>query len=298
MFFITEKISFLWHNSVTFILLFCALKKELDLKKKIIIAVALSVLLFMSFTSYTSYNLTALFIVYGVITHNKIKQSIMIMLALMSFFYCDIRVLFFQKLSGEKIFTPLSEQNPTSFITPHLSNEQIETTKGDFKVIFTPIMDAEINARIVYIDEYDKKFSPDDYYSHPLYDALAPLDVTIFVNSMADNWQKFKIKHEQRYVWVYTNNAVLYKSNEWSNIHIIPKNKTIRNGFKTIRRGDIVKIKGFLVDWQGSGIYDYFKIQTAKNFAEYSEQKLGGQKTLLCMQLFVTELFANGYIFK
>jgi len=117
---------------------------------------------------------------------------------------------------------------------------------------------------------------------------------------MADNWKKFRIRHEQRGAWVHVigDEVNLYKPNEWSNVHIIPKNEIIRNGFKTIKRGDIVRIKGFLVDWQGSDEYDYFGIQTARNFADYSEQKLGGQTTLLCMQLFVTELLANGYIFK
>lgn len=117
---------------------------------------------------------------------------------------------------------------------------------------------------------------------------------------MADNWKEFKIKHEQRGAWVYIKNdkPSLYKPSEWSNVHIIPKNQTIRNGFKTVKKGDIVKIEGFFVDWQGTGAYNSFTIQTARNFADISEQKLGGQETLLCIQLFVTKLFANGYVFK
>jgi hypothetical protein len=300
MFFISDIFSFVFHNSLTLLLLFFSLIKIDERKKQILACCSILLLLLISYFSNVTYNITALILVYAITSKIKARQIIAIAVAIFSFFYTEFRILFFQKLSGETTYIQIDKEAPKASIIPHLTDEKILTTKDDFEVIFTPVMDIDLTARIVYLDEYDKKFSPQDYYSHPLYDALAPLDITIFIGSMADNWHQFKIKHEQRGAWVSVpdKKSTLYKPEEWSNVHVIPKNQTTRNGFKTIKRGDIVRIKGYLVDWQGGGIYDNFKIQTARHFADISEQRLGGQLTLLCMQLFFTELFANGYIFK
>lgn len=296
----SDIFSFVFHNILTFLLLLWCLTKLDNIKKKMQIFSILTILLFASYFSRNTYNIASVFFVYALNSKIKIRQILATFFALFFVFYSDFRAMFFQLTSGEKKEEYYLNESDTPSIIPHYSDDSILLTKEPFSVIFTPVMDVELVARIVYIDEYDKKFATEDYYSHPLYDALSPLDVTIFIGSMSNNWRKFKIKHERRGAWVVPLNgdASLYKPEECSNVHIIPKNQTIRNGFKTIKNGDIVKIKGFLVDWKGVGEYNSFKVRTARNFADISEQKLGGQTTFLCMQLFVTEIFANGYIFK
>ena len=156
-------------------------------------------------------------------------------------------------------------------------------------------------ARVVYIDKYDKLFSSQDYYSNPLYDLFSPIDLTVFIGSMADNWKNFHVDHERRGAIVSLEKektSKLYNDNEWQNLHIIPKNTNIYKGIKTIRKGDIIKINGYLVDWQGLGDYSYFRIETARGFAEDSQIKSGGQPTGLCMQVYITQLVVNGYVYE
>ena len=296
----TYYISFLFHNIFTCLFLFLAFKIE-NQKKKILLILLFCFLLIIYYFNEKSNNIASALLYYAAKNLSKNKQIIFFVFALFLIFYTNIRTFIYQNIYGEKTFIQISEKNPDYSFQKHLSNDEIEVTKNSFEVTFIPIIDTEFEARVVYIDEYDKKFAFDDYYSHPLYDTFAPLDATLFVRSMADNWKNFRIKHERRgaFVGCYNKEAcALYNPKEWTNAHIIPNNQNIRKGFKTIQKGDVIKIKGFLVDWQGKGKYDYFKIKTARHFADDSEEKAGGRPTLLCMQIYVLELIANNYVYK
>lgn len=70
--------------------------------------------------------------------------------------------------------------------------------------------------------------------------------------------------HEKRLMITRGKN---YKSEEAENLHLIPANESIYRGFSTIKRGDIVIIKGYLIDWRGIGDFSYFKVKTARDFS-------------------------------
>lgn len=110
---------------------------------------------------------------------------------------------------------------------------------------------------------------------------------------MADNWEKYDISHEKRVLFV---NGVDVKADEHQNLHIIPANESVYKGFATIKRGDIIRIKGYLIDWHPFDADKTYK--TALSFKESSWEKVGGSFSYLCMQFFVTELYASGYIFR
>ncbi len=175
-------------------------------------------------------------------------------------------------------------------------------SNGEYTITYTPRAEIEISARAVYIQYYNNYLSSFDYYSHPLYDSIAPLDLSIFIGSTAEYWKDYKVKHEKRFLWVSARSTADGWKNaplgEWENLHIIPLNKNIFKGFKTIHPGDIIRIKGQLIDWQGEYNNKAIKMETALDFTTVSKERDAGQLTWLCMQVLVTELYANGYIFR
>lgn len=96
----------------------------------------------------------------------------------------------------------------------------------------------------------------DDYNSGSLYDRAAPRDLSIAWGDMA--------AHSNLIVWLRGQremSAEITKMSEWiigkkydelvtqySNNHLIPKDQKILAQIKNVKRGDYVKLKGYLVD--------------------------------------------------
>lgn len=191
---------------------------------------------------------------------------------------------------------------PVSYDIPHpldysvtlLENqEKKEFRRGKYTIEYLPRAKIDLFARVVYVDYIDHYVNYIYFDRHPLYDTISPLDVSVFIKSLADNWKTIKVTHDARVLYTYADNL-----DEHENIHIIPANETIYKGFSTVKRGDIVNIKGYLIDWNGTEDFSYVKFETALNFFTPHKYKYGGQTAWLCMQFMVTELYANGYLFK
>lgn len=225
---------------------------------------------------------------------NKKKRYLYFSLGVILLMFSFIRTAVYQQAFGQKDTDFFLSKNFEANITPDENKTTFSHKNGKYEITCEKQAEIDLFARVAYIDYNDTLFSSFDYYSDPVYDAISPIDLSVFVGSMATNWKMYKVKHERRAMFVY-GNVVL---GEWENMHIIPANKNIRFGFDTIKKGDEVQIKGFLINWQGVPPYDYIKIKTALSFDTISSEKLGGRITWLCMQLYVTELRANGYIYK
>lgn len=160
--------------------------------------------------------------------------------------------------------------------------------------------------RMVYIDVYEYDFhigrKTRSVKLNDFYNKVSPLDLSLLSGETAQdgNWQKIDISHEYRLLKIgyRYEDAPIVKFSEYSNLHILPANKTIRRGLDTIRKGDIIFIKGWLLDFFGIGEFNGVEFTTALGQSEISDDKYGGKIAGKCYYLFVTELIVGDYIFK
>lgn len=225
---------------------------------------------------------------------NKKRRILFLFFAGIVLFWSLAVSMLYQTFYGEKLFRNDISENTYVKITPIENKEIKKHIVGKYAIKYEAQAEIDLRARIVYVDFNDGLFSSWDYYSNPVYDTISPVDLSVFIGSMAKNWRNYQVKHERRAMFVYGDTKV----GEWENLHIIPTSKNIYAGLKTIRKGDIVSLKGYLINWQGTQQYSNLKVETALSFVTESKEKLGGRFTWLCMQFFLTELNARGYIYK
>lgn len=233
------------------------------------------------------------------------KYIAIIIVILLAFWYWQGRTLLWQRAFG----------TPTNPIVSDNLFEQIEmlpqpfTTTADFKnykVWLNFRASYQAYARVVYVDVYDRGFyfgfKTDQQKLNEAYNAVSPLDLSLFIGKTAadGNWQKIDISHEYRtLMWQYT-----YSDNptvdiaEISNSHIIPANNNIRRAFDTLSPGDIIFIKGYLIDWHDTGEFAEYEYKTALTAGEIADFKIGGKISGLCRQFYVTYLEADGYSYQ
>lgn len=67
-----------------------------------------------------------------------------------------------------------------------------------------------------------------------------------------------------------------------------------------MRVGDIVEVEGYLMDWQGTGEFSWFNIETAKEPGQIHEKRLYGGRpgAGYCRQFYVTKITFDGYTFE
>lgn len=225
---------------------------------------------------------------------NKKKRKIYLLAALLLFFSSFILSNFYQLAYGEKNYIEKNSNETQAIITPIKDKKKQKYSVGKYVISYEAQAEINLRARAVYIDFNNGLFSSWDYYSNPVYDTVSPVDLSVFIGSMAKNWKEYRVKHEKRAMLVYGD----VKIGEWENLHIIPATRNIYKGLKTIHVGDVVSIKGYLINWQGTGEYNNLKIETALSFETESKEKIGGRFTWLCMQLLATELKVRNYIYK
>ena len=225
--------------------------------------------------------------------NNKKRKYLYTSIALLILSFSMIKTFIYQRVFGEE--TSIYENKPFSVKISPIKNKQTFSYKiGKYKIIYEPQAEIDLYAKVAYIYYNDTIFSSLDYYSNPVYDTISPIDLSVFIGSMAQNMKDYKVEHERRVMIVYGDIVI----GEWENIHVIPATRNIRLGFDTVNKGDNISLKGFLINWQGTDFYDYIKMKTALSFESISEEKIAGRVSWLCMQFFVTEMTVNGYIFK
>ena len=225
---------------------------------------------------------------------SKKRRKIYLLLTVLVLSLPLFSTFFYQSFYGEKNYTIIKSPETKLKIIPIDKKTTQEFRVGKYTISYEAQAEIDLRARAVYIDFNNGLFSSWDYYSNPVYDTISPVDLSVFIGSMSENWKDYRIEHERRAMFVYGD----VKVGEWENLHIIPATKNVYAGLKTIRVGDIVSLKGYLINWQGTGQYNYLKIETALSFVTESKEKLGGRFTWLCMQFFATELDVRGYIYK
>lgn len=236
--------------------------------------------------------------------HNK-KYLIFAMLILLSGAYFFGKILLIRQIYGieteSTIEAPLYEQ-----ITM-LPQEYRENARfGKYDVLINFRAEYQVVGRAVYVDVYDNSFyfgfKSKQQELNTLYNAVSPLDISLFIGETAQdgNWQKIKVGHEYRVLtWQWQrSDKVTVNMDEISNSHVIPANTAVRRGFDTIRKGDIVYLNGFLLDWNPLGEFEDINFKTALTAGEIADFKIGGRISGLCRYFYVTELAVGGYTFK
>jgi hypothetical protein len=186
-------------------------------------------------------------------------------------------------------------------------DEKVETqeiTVGGYDIKVEPVRHYAVTGRLVYVDRYNNFFGT--YYRSAkkkwvyLYDAVVPLDLSIAHGKTAEpsNLAKMEFTHEYRFLSSRWYDNVYFKQEEINNNHIIPGTNNVAKGLEILKQGDLIRIEGYLVNWSGTGEFDYFDINTAINPGEISKDKLGGNITGLCRQIVVTKLIVDGYGFE
>lgn len=233
------------------------------------------------------------------------KYLIFAMLILLSGAYFFGKILLIRQIYGieteSTIETPLYEQ-----ITM-LPQEYRENARfGKYDVLINFRAEYQVVGRAVYVDVYDNSFyfgfKSKQQELNALYNAVSPLDISLFIGETAQdgNWQKIKVGHEYRVLtWQWQrSDKVTVNMDEISNSHVIPANTAVRRGFDTIRKGDIVYLNGFLLDWNPLGEFEDINFKTALTAGEIADFKIGGRISGLCRYFYVTELAVGGYMFK
>ena len=177
---------------------------------------------------------------------------------------------------------------------------------GKYEAVLDFRAEYQVIGRAVYVDIYDRSFyfgiKGPQQQLNALYNAVSPLDISLFIGQTAENgnWQKIKVGHEYRVLtWRWRPaDKVTVNHDEVSNSHVIPASTAIRRGFDTISKGDIVQMKGFLLDWNPVGEFADIDFKTALTPGEIADFKLGGKISGLCRYFYVTELAVKGYAFK
>lgn len=233
------------------------------------------------------------------------KYLIFAMLILLSGAYFFGKILLIRQIYGieteSTIEAPLYEQ-----ITM-LPQEYRENARfGKYDVLINFRAEYKVVGRAVYVDVYDNSFyfgfKSKQQELNTLYNAVSPLDISLFIGETAQdgNWQKIKVGHEYRVLtWQWQrSDKVTVNMDEISNSHVIPANTAVRRGFDTIRKGDIVYLNGFLLDWNPLGEFEDINFKTALTAGEIADFKIGGRISGLCRYFYVTELAVGGYMFK
>ena len=278
-------------NIVGFILLFIAFNHDKLRTKIFLISVGLLILFDYYYYNITN-NIAGIIAFIVVVINKRFLKKILSLVVFFILFYPFIIKIYNQNTFGIPEYRDIDVyQKPNIVLIDNPIKEKFETDK--YTIEINKVANIELDAKVVYVDHYDSPFHY-DYYQNELYDNVAPLDLSVFVGDMALNWKNYKIKHEQRVLSVYGG----YTPGEWENIHIIPANDIIHKGFKTVSRGDDVYLKGYLIDWNGLGEFDYFKIKSARSFTDATKERIGGNFTWLCLQFFVEELYVNGFTYK
>lgn len=173
-------------------------------------------------------------------------------------------------------------------------------TANGFDIDVQLIKRFSTTTRIVYIDRYS---SLGTWYrssdGSDLYDKVVPLDISIATGEAGRHPECYKFSHEYRCLWtesLCSNTESQQK--HINNNHLMVTSENIQKGLEILRVGDIAYLEGYLVYWQGTGKYSYYRFESSIQLGQLTKDLYGGSKGQLCRQLYLTKLTFDGYTFE
>jgi len=139
-------------------------------------------------------------------------------------------------------------------VQKEISNmEEIEFKKDGYLWQLTPLYDYEISGLVVGRMNYEI-FSIDKYTS------LLPVDLGLIWGSNVANKvyqdKRIKFKQDSRWCWVSWNGDAVFNLDEFSNNHLLTRDKYLSNEAKKVNRGDQITIRGKLVNIKATPLED------------------------------------------
>lgn len=179
--------------------------------------------------------------------HTPVSRVIVIVLVIISASVIAALVFLNKPLSVEEVSTPLDPmQEPIQY--DDINESGITYQSGNLNVIYFPQASYEITARVMskkrYHDGWGAKIGPYDF-------------VLAWGKLTQPGMNKF-IKYSQMrrfYFYKCTWNCPLtqeYISSHSANTHLIPANDNITKVLKIIKKGNVIKLWGFLINVEGT----------------------------------------------
>lgn len=163
-------------------------------------------------------------------------------------------------------------------------------------ITFYPQKLYETTAKIGILERYDgwwEKFYHGHDKNRRIYNSFSPIDLAL-VHGYGAFHPKFGscFRHEYRLLWSCPEIDRTY----FNNYHIIPASRNIQKGLATLQKGDIVHIKGRLVNVKVPN-WNEMKTGTSHNMT-HKKQFAGGLYTGMCFIVYLEELIIDSYIYK
>ena len=131
--------------------------------------------------------------------------------------------------------------------------EEIEFKKDGYLWQLTPLYDYEISGLVVGRMNYQ-------IFSINRYTSLLPVDLRLIWGSNVANKvyqdKRIKFKQDSRWCWVSWNGDAVFNLYEFSNNHLLTRNKDLSNEAKKVNRGDQITIRGKLVNIKATPLED------------------------------------------
>lgn len=180
---------------------------------------------------------------------------------------------------------------------------QVVTFNG-YKIRKTFVKKYQATGYVAYLDVNDALIK--SWYlgagneaSKYLYTAVAPIDLSLVFGKTAnpENLKKIKFSHGENILYARSkSHEAYYDVKEVTNIHVIPATPVIKRVLRSLHRGDIVTVHGYLTDWGGTGDLDWIYFETARTPSDiHTDALYGGKIAQKCKQLYLTKIILNGY---
>jgi len=226
-----------------------------------------------------------------------LRKLVLILVVVIAGWQYGLKRPLYQHLYGKPDNTPLVISTLDAIQDIPSQPEQIAQV-GGMNIRLQLMKQISTTARVVYVDRYS--WFGTWYRSRPgakLYDKVVPLDLSLTTGQAAQRPSCFEFTHEYRCL-LGMGKCSFYDEREISNNHTIPANSRIKKGLEILKAGDVAHIEGYLVYWQGTGPYAPYRFESAVQVGQVSPKLHGGQRSILCRQLFLTKLTFDGYTFE
>lgn len=163
-------------------------------------------------------------------------------------------------------------------------------------ITFYPQRFYETTAKIGILERYEgwwEKFYHGHDKNRQIYNSFSPIDLAL-VHGYGAVHPKFGscFHHEYRLLW----SCPEIDRNYFNNYHIIPANENLKKGLETLHNGDIIRIKGVLVNVK---VPNWHEMKTGTSHSmTHQDQFAGGLYTGMCFIIYLKELVVDGYIYR
>lgn len=242
---------------------------------------------------------------YGALIRRSLKIAILIFIIFLFVWHLGLKRITYQHIYGSPDETA-AQISMQAIRTDVNENKTHQVSIGDYDINVKLLKQFYVTAKVGYVDRYSgflgRFYRNTDDGASIVYDTFVPQDVTILYGKTADenNLKLLDISHEYRMAHYKPLSRNLYfDSKEADNMHTIAGNKNIQKGLDILKKGDVATFEGYLIYWDtrlpSGRILDF---TSAIHAGQISHQKAGGRQSILCIQLYLTRLSFDGYVFE